>query len=86
MHLLGFVYLGAIPDPFVMDAATEKAMLNCDLNVYDNDSVSVFEGCPINELLELLKTKKHARMFVHMLKYFENKNHILHNSHLNLTL
>ena len=46
----------------------EKAMLNCGLNVCDN------------ELLELLKTKKHARMFVHMLKYSENKNHILHNN------
>ena len=55
-------------------------MLNCGLNVCDNDSISVFEECPNNELLELLKTKKHARMFVHMLKYFENKNHILHNS------
>ena len=58
----------------------EKAMLNCSLNVCDNNSMSVFEECPNNELLELLKTKKHARMFVHMLKYFENKNHILHNS------
>ena len=55
-------------------------MMNCGLNVCDNDSISVFEECPNNELLELLKTKKHARMFVHMLKYFENKNHILHNS------
>ena len=55
-------------------------MLNCGLNVCDNDSMSVFEECPNNELLELLKTKKHVRMFVHMLKYFENKNHILHNS------
>ena len=55
-------------------------MLNCGLNVCDNDSMSVFEGCPINKLLELLKTKKHARMFVHMLKYFENENHILYNS------
>ena len=42
--------------------------------------MSLFEGCPNNELLELLKTKKYARMFVHMLKYFENENHILHNS------
>ena len=58
----------------------EKAMLNCGLNVYDNDSMSMFEGCPNNELLELLKTMKHARMFVHMLKYFENENHILHKS------
>ena len=58
----------------------EKAMLNCGLNVCDNDSMSIFEGCPNNELLELLKSKKHASMFVHMLKYFENENHILHNS------
>ena len=58
----------------------EKAMLSCDLNVCDNDSMSLFEGCPNNEHLELLKTKKHARMFIHMLKYFENENHVLHNS------
>ena len=58
----------------------EKAMLNCGLNVCDNDSMSMFERCPNNELLELLKTKKHARMFAHMLKYFENENHILHNN------
>ena len=58
----------------------EKAMLNCGSNVCDNDSMSTFEDCPNNELLELLKTKKHARMFVHMLKYFEHKNHVLHNS------
>ena len=58
----------------------EKAMLNCGLNVCDNVSMSMFEGFPNTELLELLKTKKHARMFFHMLKYFENENHILHNS------
>ena len=58
----------------------EKAMLNCGLNVCDNDSMSMFEGYPNNELRELLKTKKHSRMFVHMLKYFENENHILYNS------
>ena len=69
-----------ILDPLDMDEAMEKAMLNCGLHVCDNDSMSMFEDFPNNELLELLKTKKHARMFVHMLKYFENKNHILHNS------
>ena len=58
----------------------EKAMLNCGLNFCDNDSMYMFEGCPNNELIELLKTKKHARIFIHMLKYFENENHILHNS------
>ena len=58
----------------------EKVMLNCGRSVCDNDSISMIVGCPNNELLELLKTKKHARIFVHMLKYFENVNHILHNS------
>ena len=76
VHLLWFNYLSAILDPFAMDEAMEKAMLNCGLNVCDNDSMSMFEGCPKNELLDLLKTKKHARMFVYMLKYFENENHI----------
>ena len=65
-----------ILDPLAM----EKAMLNCGLNVCDNDSMSMFEDCPNTEFLELLKTNKHARMFIHMLKYFENENHILHNS------
>ena len=46
-----------------MDKAMEKAMLNCGLNVCDNDSMNMFERCPNNELLELLKTKKHAEIF-----------------------
>ena len=46
--------------------------------IFDNDSMSMTEGCPNNELLELLKTKKHARIFVHMLKYFENENQNMH--------
>ena len=58
----------------------ENAMLNCSISVCENDSMSMFEGCLNNELVELLKTKKHARIFVHMLKYFENQNHILHSS------
>ena len=41
----------------------EKSMLNCGANVCDNDSMSIFKDCPNNELLELLKTKKYARMF-----------------------
>ena len=71
VHLLWFNYLSVILDPLAMDEAMEKAKLNCGLNVCDNDPMSMFEGCPNNELLELLKTNKHARMFVHMLKYFE---------------
>ena len=78
--MLWFNYPSAILDPLAMDVAMEIAMLNCGLNVCDNDSISLFQGCPDNELLELLNTEKHARMFVHMLKYFENENYILHNS------
>ena len=58
----------------------EKANMNCGSCVCDNDSMSIFEDCPSNELLELLKSKKHARMFIHMLKCLEHRNHELHNS------
>ena len=58
----------------------ENTMLNCILSVCENDSMHIFEGCLTNELVELLKTKKHARIFVHMLEYFENQNHILYYS------
>ena len=51
----------------------EKAMLNCGANVCDNDSMSIFKDCPNNELLELLKTKKHARMFFHMLSILNTR-------------
>ena len=80
VHLLWFNYLSAILDPFVLVAIMENTMLNCSLSVCDNDSMSMFEGSLNNELVELLKTKKHARIFVHMLEYFENQNHILHSS------
>ena len=30
----------------------EKAMLNCGVNVCDNDSMSIFNDFPNNELLE----------------------------------
>ena len=53
VHLLWFNHLSAILDPLAMDEAMEKAMLSCGLNVCDNDSMSLFEGCPNNELLEL---------------------------------
>ena len=68
------------PRPLILIVAMKKVLLNCGLSVCDNDYMSMIERCPNNELLELLKTKKHARIFVHMLKYFENENYILHNS------
>ena len=46
-----------ILDPLAVDEAMEKAMLNYGLNVCDNDSMSMFEDCPNNELLELLNIK-----------------------------
>ena len=58
----------------------EKANMNCGSCVCDNDFMSIFGDCPNNELLELLKSKKHARMFIHMLKCLEHCNHVLHNS------
>ena len=49
MHLLWFNYPSAILDPLTMDEVMEKAMLNCGLNVCDNDSMSLFEGYPNKE-------------------------------------
>ena len=68
------------PRPLVLFVAMKKVLLNCGLSVCDNDSISMIEGCLNNERLDLLKIKKHARIFVHMLKHFENENYILHNS------
>ena len=58
----------------------ENANMNCDSCVCDNDSMSIFGDCPSNKLLELLKSKRHARMFIPMLKCLEYRNHVLHNS------
>ena len=72
VHLLWFYYRSAILDPCVVVAVMENTMLNCSLSVCENDSMHLFEGCHTNDLVELLKTKKYARIFVHMLEYFEN--------------
>ena len=58
VHLLWFNYLSAILDPMDMEVAMGKAMLNCGLNVCDNDSMSEFEGYPNNELLRVIKNKE----------------------------
>ena len=52
-------------------------MLNCSLSICENDSMHMFERCLTDDLVELLKTKKHARVFVHMLEYLEKQNHVL---------
>ena len=48
--------------------------------VCDNNSMSIFGDCPSNELLELFKSKKHARICIHMLKSLVHRNHDIHNS------
>ena len=58
----------------------EKANMNCGSYVCDNGFMSIFGDCPSNKLIELLKLKKHARIFLHMLKCLEHRNHMLHNS------
>ena len=57
-----------------------KANMKYSSYVCDNDSISIFGECPSSELLELFKSKKHARIFVHLLKCLEHRNHELHNS------
>ena len=57
-----------------------KANMKHSSCVCDNDSMSIFGDCSSNELLELFKSKKHARIFVHMLKSLEHRNHDIHNS------
>ena len=57
-----------------------KANMKHGKGVYDNDSMSIFGDCPSNELLELFKSKKYARIFIHMLKSLVHRNHDIHNS------
>ena len=57
-----------------------KANMKHSSCVCDNESMSILRDCPSNELLELFKSKKHARIFVHMPKSLEHRNHEIHNS------
>ena len=55
-------------------------MLNCSSSVCDNVSMHLTERSLTDDLVELLITKKHARVFDHMLKHLENQNLVLHSS------
>ena len=55
-----------------------KANMKRSKGVCDSDSISIFGDCPSNELLELFKSKKHARIFIHMLKSLVHRNHDIH--------
>ena len=57
-----------------------KANMKQSKGVCENNSMSIFGECSSNELLELFKSKKRARIFIHMLKSLVNRNHDIHNS------
>ena len=57
-----------------------KANMKRSSCICDNDFMSIFGDYPSNDLLELFKSKKHARIFGHMLKCLEHRNHELPNS------
>ena len=57
-----------------------KANMKHSKGVGENDSMSIFGDCSSNELLELFRSKKHARIFIHMLKSLVHRNHDIHNS------
>ena len=57
-----------------------KANMKHSKGVCENDSMSSVEICSSNEFLELFKSKKHARIFIHMLKSLVHRNHDIHNS------
>ena len=56
-----------------MESDMVKTNMKHSKGVCDNDSMSIFRDCPSNELLELFKSKKHARIFIHMLKSLVHK-------------
>ena len=49
-------------------------------SVCENNSMRIFKDCSSNAVLELFKSKKHARIFCHMLKSLVQRNHDCHNS------
>ena len=65
VHIFDLSIFCVLLDPCL---AMENANMNCGSCVCDNDSISIFRECHSNELIELLKSKKHARIFLHMLR------------------
>ena len=63
-----------------MESDMVKANMKHSEGVYENDSISIVEVCSNNEFLELFKSKKHGRIFIHMLKSLVHRNHDIHNS------
>ena len=57
-----------------------KANMKHSQGACENDSMSTFGDYSGNEFLELFKSKKHARIFIHMLNSLVHRNHDIHNS------
>ena len=68
------------PSWFAMESDMVKANMKHSKGVCENDFMSIFGDCSSNEFLELFKSKKHARIFIHMLKSLVHRNHDVHNS------
>ena len=69
------------PRPFwiAMQSDMAKANMKHGKGVCENDYMSIFGDCSSNKLLELFKSKKHAKIFIHMLKSLVHRNHDIHN-------
>ena len=63
-----------------MESDMVKTNMKHSKSVYENDSMSIFVDCSSNEFLELFKSKKHARIFIHMLKSLVHRNHDIHSN------
>ena len=57
-----------------------KTNMKRSKGVCDNESMSIFGDYYSNKLLELFKSKKHARIFIRMLKSLVHRNHDIHSS------
>ena len=66
------------PSWFSMESDMVKTNMKHSKSVYENDSMSIFGDC--SSKLELFKSKKHARIFIHMLKSLVHRNRDIHNS------
>ena len=70
------------PRPFwiAMQSDMAKANMKHGKGVCENDYMSIFGDCSSNKLLELFKSKKHARIFIRMLKSLVHRNRDIHSS------
>ena len=68
------------PSWFAMESDIVMSNMKHSKGVCENDSMRIFGDCSSNQFLEAFKSKKHARIFIHMLKSLVNRNHDIYNS------